>query len=267
MPRVMLGLLIWAAVASPVRAEELVFFGAGSLREVMTGIVHDFAQLHGVQIRTEFGPSGRMHERIEHGERADVFASADVGHPRKLVEDGRAQVMAVFATNTLCLLAPQRLGITPETALDRLLAPGLKLGISPAKVDPLGDYTVELFHRLEALRPGAETTLRARAVVLDTPPGSPLPPTGDADADAVLAGRVDASIVYCSGRARYARLLPNAAVIRLPAALQLGPQYALAVVVGARPEAMLLALTILAPAGQRALAEAGFTPVGLPDGN
>ena len=268
MSRAMLGLLLWAAVTTPTRADELVLFGAGSLREVMAGIARDFTATHGVPVRTEFGPSGRMRERIERGEHADVFASADVGHPRKLVEDGRAGVMAVFAANTLCVLAPQRLGITTETVLDGLLTPGLRLGVSPAKVDFLGDYTVELFRRMEALRPGAEAALQARAVVLDTPPDSlPPPRTGDADADAVLDGRVDANIVYCSGRARYARLLPDAALVRLPAALQLGSQYALAVTKDAGPQSMLLALAILSPEGQRAPAAAGFTPVGLPDGN
>ena len=46
-----------------------------------------------------------MRERIE---RWGLFTSADAGHARKLVEDGRASVMAVFARNTVCLLPPAR---------------------------------------------------------------------------------------------------------------------------------------------------------------
>jgi ABC-type molybdate transport system substrate-binding protein len=38
-----------------------------------------------------------MRERIEKGEHVDVFTSADVGHARKLVDEGRASVMAVHA--------------------------------------------------------------------------------------------------------------------------------------------------------------------------
>jgi hypothetical protein len=34
-----------------------------------------------------------MRERIEHGEQADLFASADIGHARTLVEQGRATVI------------------------------------------------------------------------------------------------------------------------------------------------------------------------------
>ena len=73
---------------------------------------------------------------------------------------------------------------------------------------------------------------------------------------------MDAAIVYCSGRERYARILPDATVIAFPAELQVGPEYGLAVMKDARPEAMLLALTILSPVGQKILADRGFRPVG-----
>jgi ABC-type molybdate transport system substrate-binding protein len=82
--------------------------------------------------------------------------------------------------------------------------------------------------------------------------------------DAIQNGRVDASIVYCSGRDRYARLLPDAALVTFPSQLQVGPEYALAVLKDAKPGALMLALTILSPAGQKLLAEAGFQPVTLP---
>ncbi len=263
MPRFILAVLFCVAMAAAARADELVLFGAGSLRDALTGIAHDLATADGVTVRTEWGPSGELSERIEKGERADVFASADVAHPRKLVEGGRAQILAVFAANALCVLAPSRLGITPETALDRLLAPGIKLGVSPPKLDPLGDYTLELFRRAEAQRPGAAASLQARAVLVDGTPGSLSSPAGDPIVDAIKGQRVDASIVYCSGGARYARLLPEAALVRLPPPLRVEASYALAIAT-TRPDAVRLARAILAPAGQRALAAAGFKPPRLP---
>ena len=66
---------------SRASGEELVLYGAGSLWEVMTQIVADYQTMHGLQVRTDFGPSGLMRERSERGERVDVFASADLGHP------------------------------------------------------------------------------------------------------------------------------------------------------------------------------------------
>jgi molybdate transport system substrate-binding protein len=252
------------ALMTQTRAEDIVLYAAGSLREAMTQIAASFSQAHGLTVATQFGPSGRMRERIEKGEHVDVFASADIGHARKLVEDGRATVMLMFARNTVCVLSPAAFGAATENVLEKLLAPGIKVGVSPANVDPLGDYTVRLFEMAERLRPGSGAALRARAVVLDTPPGSQPPKSGDNDAGAILDGRVDASIVYCSGRERYARILPDANLVALPTNLQVGPEYGLAVMKDAPQETMLLALTILSPAGQKILLDHGFQPVALP---
>jgi len=65
--------------------------------------------------------------------------------------------------------------------------------------------------------------------MLDTPPGTPPPKSGDADAEAIIGGRVDASIVYCSGRDRYARILLEVKLITFPPELQVGPEYGLTV--------------------------------------
>jgi ABC-type molybdate transport system substrate-binding protein len=75
---------------------------------------------------------------------------------------------------------------------------------------------------------------------------------------------VEAGIVYCSARERYARILPDADLVTIPEELQVGPEYGLAVLKDAPPEAMLLALTILSPSGQKTLADSGFRPVALP---
>ena len=125
--------LLMMATMTEALAEDLVLYGAGSLREAMAQIATSFGQAHGVTVATQFGPSGRMRDRIEKGEHVDVFTSADVGHARKLVDDARASVMAVFARNTVCLLSPAAFGATTETALDRLLAPGVRVEVLAAK--------------------------------------------------------------------------------------------------------------------------------------
>jgi molybdate transport system substrate-binding protein len=192
-----------------VRAEdrELTVFAAGSLREAIGAIAEDFGAAHKLQIRTEFGPSGRMRERIGRGEQADLFASADIGHARTLVEQGRATVMAMFARNSICALAPEGLGLTEATIGDKLLDPATRIGIFTPKVDPLGDYTVEVSHR-----------------VIGAPAEGPQPRSGDAFADALQDGRVDLEIFYCSGRDRFTRLLPTARMIPFPPAPQFGPE-------------------------------------------
>ena len=249
-----------------VRAEdrELTVFAAGSLREAIGAIAEDFGAAHKLQIRTEFGPSGRMRERIERGEQADLFASADIGHARTLVEQGRATVMAMFARNSICALAPEGLGLTEATIVDKLLDPATRIGISTPKVDPLGDYTVELYHRVSREHASAADDLMARSTVIGAPAGGPQPRSGDAFADALQDGRVDLEILYCSGRDRFTRLLPTARMIPFPPALQVGPEYALAVLKNGDPLAAELALYILSPKGQAMLGRSGFTPVSLP---
>jgi molybdate transport system substrate-binding protein len=256
--------IVLTMTASVTRADDLVVYGAGSLREAIGQITTEFGRERGLTVTAQFGPSGRMRERIEKGEHVDLFTSADVGQARKLVEDGRASIMAVFVRNTVCLLSPAKFGATTRTAFDKLVDPGVHVGISPPKIDPLGDYTDRLFELMDRLRPRSGTAIRSRAVILDTPPGAPPPRSGDTDVDAILEGKVDTAIVYCSSRDRYARLLPDAVIVQLPSELQIGPEYALAVLKNAHPAAELLALTILSPEGQKIMAQRGFRPVTLP---
>jgi ABC-type molybdate transport system substrate-binding protein len=263
------GLAMTMLLGAPAMSQDagLVLYGAGSLRESMSEVAALFQKSHGIAVKTQFGASGRMRERIEAGDKVDVFTSADVGHARKLVADGRASVMAIFARNELCVLVPQKHGpVTSEHTLDALLKDGVRIGVSPASIDPLGDYTVRLFEIVDKLRPGSGETLRKRAVVIDNSSGSPPPRTGDSSLDALVDGRIDLAIVYCSAKARYARLDPSLALVPFPSSLAVGPQYGLAVIKGAKPEAMLLALTILSPEGQKILATNGFRSVGNPEG-
>ena len=252
--------------ADLVRAEDrkLTVFAAGSLREALGAIADEFGAAHKIEIRTEFGPSGRMRERIEHGEQADLFASADIGHARTLVEQGRATVMAMFARNSICALAPEATGLTEAAIVDKLLDRATRIGISTPKVDPLGDYTVEVYRRISQEHAGAADDLMARSTVIEVPPGGPRPGAGDAFADAFQDGRVDLEILYCSGRDRFARLLPTATMTPFPPGLQVGPEYALAVLRNGDPLAAELALYVLSPKGQALLARSGFIPVSLP---
>src|SRR5262245_18431350 len=105
-------LLVWV-LSSTAGSEELVVFGAGSLREVMAQITADYQGKHGGTVRAEFGPSGLMRERIERGERVDLFASADMGHPLKLLEQGRATTVAMF-TRIRCAPWPCRTWGSPR---------------------------------------------------------------------------------------------------------------------------------------------------------
>jgi molybdate transport system substrate-binding protein len=249
----------------PAVAETLTLYAAGSLHEAMSDVARDFATATGIEVKTVFGPSGLMRERIEHGETVDVFASADLGHPLKLKADGRADSVVMFARNAVCAVSRQGLGLASATMLDRLLDPAVKIGTSTPKADPLGDYTLELYRRAESVRPGAEAKLLAKSTEIFGGATNNAPANG---VDPVVArlqdGTADVVFAYCSNRERLMPLLPDLAMTELPADLRVGPEYGMAVLKGADAKAKDLALFILSPDGQAILAKRGFLPVALP---
>ena len=109
--------------------------GELALREAMTQIATSLAKCMDQLLRLSSGrPACCESVSKTH---VDVFTSADVGHARKLVEDCRASVMAVFARNTICLLSPAEFGATTETMLDKMLF-GLLAGGRPVALIAVG---------------------------------------------------------------------------------------------------------------------------------
>jgi len=83
--------ILASAFPTMVSAETVRLYAAGSLRAALIEVASDFeAGRPGVKVELEFAASGLLRERIENGEPAHVFASADVGHPTKLAAAGRA---------------------------------------------------------------------------------------------------------------------------------------------------------------------------------
>jgi ABC-type molybdate transport system substrate-binding protein len=231
----------------------------------MTQIAADYQTAHGVTVRTEFGPSGLMRERIEKGERVDLFASADMGHPLKLRQQGRATTVAMFTRNVLCAVATPQVGLSTANFLDRLLDPGIKLGTSTPRADPAGDYTWTMFHLADRLRPGSFALLDKKAQQIV---GGILPNPGNSGTDAAVAalrdGVVDVHLGYCTSARLRLSQLPTLQVVDIPDALRVGPEYGLALLKEAPPAAASFMLYILSVDGQTTLEQFGFRPVGLP---
>ena len=263
--------LLWmilnlAAMTGSVRADQLHVLAAGSLREVIGEIGRRYQIQTGIEVRADFGPSGVLRERIANGETADLFASADMGHPLKLAADGLAMRVDMFTRNALCAFARPKVGLTPANFLDRLLDPAVKLGTSTPKADPAGDYTWFMFHRADGVHPGAFSILdqKAQKIVGGAPQNTV--PVKDPVVEAMTSGQVDVMIGYCSGRQRMLRELPDLSVVQVPNDIAAGPEYGLAILKGANPHAADLALYILSPEGQQLFVQFGFAPVGLPKG-
>jgi len=257
--------LYFAATSASVRADELRVLAAGSLREVIGTISERYKAATDIGVTADFGPSGVLRERIEKGEKADLFASADMGHPLKLLADGRATRVDMFTRNALCAFATPKVGLTSSNFVERLLDLTVQLGTSTPKADPAGDYTWAMFHKIDAAHPGAFATLDGKAQKIVGGPTNNAPIDGkDPAAAALAAGRIDVMIGYCSGTKRMQLQVPEVQTVAIPNEIAGGPEYGLAVLKGAVPHTEDLALFMLSPDGQQIFAQYGFAPVGLP---
>ncbi len=246
-------------------AEPVRLYAAGSLRAAMEEIGAAFARRSGTAVVGEFGASGLLRDRIARGASAEVFASANMAHPRALAAAGRAGPVVLFARNRLCALAAPRVNVTSETLLERMLDPAVKLGTSTPKADPSGDYAWELFDKADAARPGASKALAEKALQLTGGPDS-APPAKDRSVYGMLVTRGDADIflTYCTNALVAQKEAPTLRIVAIPSALAVGADYGLTVIDGASPAAREFAQFVLSGPGQGILLRHGFTPVALP---
>lgn len=238
---------------------EVHVYCAGSLRPVMTAIVNRFQQEYGVLVQVTAGPSGLLRERIEHGERPDLFASANLEHPRALQAVGVAGPTVRFARNQLAVLSRAAVGVTPANLLDRLLDPSLRLGTSTPGLDPGGDYAWEMFRRAERIRPGSYRQLTEKArQIAQKDAASPGLRHVSAARVAFQNGEIDLYVTYHTSAFRLRDQVPDLVVTEPPADLAVETHLGLTLVTGACGEAGWLALYLLSPPGQALLEEWGF---------
>ena len=248
------------AVASAAQAADAVrLHAAGSLRDALTEVAKAFETSTGVSVESKFGPSGLLKDEIAAGAKAEVFASANMTHPRALEAAKRAGAVRMFARNRLCALARPGLAVGTGDLLARMGDPAVKLGVSTPNADPAGDYALEVFRKAEAVLPGAEAALAAKALPLTGGPTSAAAPAGRNIYGWVVAeGRADLFLTYCTNALVAARQNPGQRVVALPDALAVGADYGLTVVTGASHDAARFADFILSAGGQTILARHGF---------
>jgi len=258
-------LLIVVSLGAAAQETSVRLYAAGSLRAAMSDVARAYTESGGPPIDAAYGASGLLRERIEKGEHADVFASADVGNPKALADAGKARMPVVFARNRLCALIARHVDVTTDSLLDRMLDPAIKLGTSTPKADPSGDYAWQLFEKAEALRPGAYATLSAKALQL-TGGSSVPPPAADRSIYAILIadGRADIFLTYCTNARQAVFEVRGAKMIAIPESLAVGADYGLSVLFGAPPAAERFAAYVLSAPAQEILMRHGFMPVRMP---
>lgn len=211
---------------SPLRV-----YAAGSLREPLSEIAKGYEAATSTRIALTFGASGLLRERIEKGEPAQVFASADMQHPEKLALTPAWQPPARMVRNTLCALANPLANVTTANLLERMLSPAIKLGTSTPKADPSGDYAWDLFRRADSVSPGAYAALNAKALQLTGAATSPQPPPGSkvkgTYAWLMDEGQADIFLTYCTNAISARKEVPRLNVVAVGPALEVGAAYGL----------------------------------------
>jgi molybdate transport system substrate-binding protein len=208
-----------------------------------------------------FGPSGGLRERIEKGEAADLYLSANMEHPRTLAGQRSKTLVIPFARNNLCLISRDAVGLTQANAIDKMLDPNFRLATSTPGVDPGGDYAFAVFKRAENVRAGAEAALSQKALQLIGSPTAMAPIDGHTPAASIfLADRADILLSYCSGDEQVMSEVPGLEVSRLPPEIDVVATYGLALLTD-NPAAARLALFLLSDKGQDILAGNGLVRI------
>ena len=245
------------AASAPGRAcrRALTVYAAASLKTALTKVADAYdAANPGTTISVSADSSSALETKIEQGAPADVFLSADMSNPQKLVDKGLASGPVVsFAGNLLAIIVPASNPAGIRTPAD-LARSGVKV-IAAGDTVPIARYARQLVANL-AMQPGYPPSFAAAYAANVA--------SKEDNVAAVVAkvelGEGDAGIVYVTDARSSTRLI----TIPVPAAANVPATYG-GTVVAASPNQAAAArfLAWLAgPGGQAILASLGFLPPG-----
>jgi ABC-type molybdate transport system substrate-binding protein len=254
------------AMSAASRADTIRLYAAGSLRAALTEVAKSFEAKTGHGVQAKYGPSGVLRDELAGGAEADVFASANMEHPRALSMAKKSGSVVLFARNRLCALVRPDLAVTQASILDRMLDPQIRVGTSTPTADPSGDYAWQLFGKADKIRPGAYAILDKKTLQLTGGPSSPMPAPGRTLYGTLIdQGAADIFLTYCTNALAALKEYPSQQIVQFRDTLSVGADYGLTVMIGARVSAYTFALFILSSEGQQALAKAGFFAPNLPE--
>jgi molybdenum ABC transporter molybdate-binding protein len=244
---------------TPVRADTIYLYAAGSLKGAFTDIAKAYESAGDNKIDVKYGPSGVLKDEISKGAKADVFASANLGHPQALYDAKKGGPVVRFARNKLCALVRSGLAVNTSTLLERMLDPNIKLATSTPLADPSGDYAFDVFRKAEMSKSGAQTKLEKKALQLTGDANSAKSPSGRSIYGwHVAEGRADIFLTYCTNAMEAQKENLGQQIVVLPDNLAVGADYGMTVMNGASSAATSFAAFIMSPEGQTILTGHGF---------
>ena len=112
--------LLSAACARRAEPRKLTIAAAADLNFALEEVSREFRAAHpGVDLAIAYGSSGNFYAQIRNQAPFDLFLSADVEYPRKLVQDGigARNSLFVYAVGRIVVWVPASSPLDPSTAL------------------------------------------------------------------------------------------------------------------------------------------------------
>ena len=247
----------------------ITVFAASSLSEAFSDMADAYQSRHpGVEVVLNFDGSQRLRTQLEHGARADVFASADWDQMEAVEAAGlTSSPPASFASNRLIFLVYSGTGgargESPENSpaaavdplrqrLEYLAEPGRKVVLGQPEV-PIGRYTEAMLARMEddpKFGRGLVDGVRANLVSRE--------PNVRAIVQKVVLGEADAGVAYRSDALLHYDSQETGAW-DLPDSVNVTAHYPIAALTGGGESARFIEF-VLSEEGQRILRDHGFGP-------
>ncbi len=244
-----------AASRAEAPADALTVFAAASLAEPFRAVADAYEADHpGVAVTFNFAGSQALRTQLEHGARADVFASADW---EQMAAVRKANLLGntpeYFATNRMAVVAPP--GSNAVQSVEDLARPGVSIAIASEEV-PAGGYaraTLNLMAGSEDFPDDFAGRVLANVVTNET--------NVLAVAQKVVLGEVDAGLVYETD-ARAQQHGDALRVIEIPLQFNPAAEYPIATLGEASHQQAALDFVAFVQGddGQAILREYGFAP-------
>jgi molybdate transport system substrate-binding protein len=159
-----------SCIPAAVAQESLRVAAAADLEPVLPRIFEQFQQATGIHAEATFQASAALAAQIQNGAPFDLFLSADMGYPKRLIDAGLADAAGspdsttpiTYARGTLVLWARKDSALTPPS-LELLRDPGLRrLAIASPDRAPYGRAAVAAITNLNLYE-----SLRARLITAE----------------------------------------------------------------------------------------------------
>jgi molybdate transport system substrate-binding protein len=122
-------------------AQQLTIAAAADLQFAFQDLGTQFEKQTGISVRVTYGSSGNFATQIENGAPFDLFFSADIQYPQKLISEGFAEAGSLYryADGKLVLWVPNASKLDLNKGMSVLLDPSVrKIAIANPKHAPYG---------------------------------------------------------------------------------------------------------------------------------